>query len=412
LTLLAVPSAAVGGEEADARLSGSVGAGFDSFRERYSILDADTLDSITEFRSRLSLAYTRGSLIDDFVTLGARASAGDGDLEYSGHLSMIERLGSQGRLGFDADVSRRTYSDRSSYEFANNFSRYYARAHARWNPAAAFSIGVGDRLEVLDYDRRTQFDYDYTRNTIALDGEWVLNLTSVAAAGVDVTTMTIPDSTEIAYHAWSPRLEVRILSDPHRGLSLYADVERRRFAHEPARSSFWSLFSSVTGEMPLSRTASVEAKGNLERYTYDTPDDAYFDFTEARGAMLLKFNPSWDLSFGAGPTAAVFSSSDSPEDEYDERGLMVSSEFMRASRAWVSASYERGRRSYGADGAVDDIELLYSDYDYHRVYVLAIIQIWDGVSLTTLLDYQPEDHERESDDATATLFSASLSYSF
>jgi hypothetical protein len=91
---------------------------------------------------------------------------------------------------------------------------------------------------------------------------------------------------------------------------------------------------------------------------------------------------------------------------------MVSSEFMRASRAWVSASYERGRRSYRTESGLEEIESIYSDYDYHRVYLLAIIQIWDGVSLTTLLDYQPEDHERESDDATATLFSVSLSYSF
>ncbi len=39
-------------------------------------------------------------------------------------------------------------------------------------------------------------------------------------------------------------------------------------------------------------------------------------------------------------------------------------------------------------------------------------RVLEGLSFSGFLDYQPEDHERESDDATATLLSLSLIYMF
>jgi hypothetical protein len=413
VVLLLWPGLAAAG---DSRITGSADVGFDSFQERYSIIDSDTLDSIKEFRSRLSLGYKRGSVLDDFMQFEARTMIGEDGLDYSGAITLIERLTSRTRIGFGADLSHRAYRDNSAYEFANDYSRYYLRGYGRWQMTAATALRLTERMEGIDYDRRTDFDYNYVRNTVDLDLECDWNLTNFVTAGLSLTTMSIPDTTEIQYRSWSPRLEVRLAPEHHLRLSAYADVERRRYDHEPARSSFWSLLASATGEFPLGQWLSVEGRNHTEYYRYDSPNDVYFDYTEARNALLLRYNPSWDFSVGAGPTAGFFVSPESPDDEYTEWGIRLAVDALRGTRLWMSASYERGRRGYDAYDpdviASVDVPAVYSDYTYHRVNLIGTLRLGDGVSLTTLLDYQPEDHEREGDDATATLFSVSLTYAF
>jgi hypothetical protein len=176
------------------------------------------------------------------------------------------------------------------------------------------------------------------------------------------------------------------------------------------------VLASTRGEVPLGQRFSLEGRNSTEYYRYDTPDDVYFDYTETRNALLLRYNPSWDVSVGAGPTAGFFVSPESPDDEYAEWGARVAVDALHGSRLWMSASYERGRRgydTYDADAVlILDVPAVYSDYTYHRVNLIGNLRVHDGVSLTALLDYQPEDHEREGDDATATLFSVSLTYAF
>ncbi|HER19757.1 MAG TPA: hypothetical protein ENO14_01780, partial [Chromatiales bacterium] len=229
----------------DGRITGSAGVGFDSFQERYSIIDSDTLDSINEFRSRLSLGYARGSVLEDFMQFEARTMAGEDGFDYSGSATLIERLTRRARIGFGADISHRAYRDNSAYEFANDYSRYYLRGYGRLQLTPVAALRFTDRVEGVDYDRRTDFDYDYLRNTVELDAEWDWNLTNFVTTGFAFTTMSIPDTTEIQYRSWSPQLELRLAPEQHLRLIAYVDVERRLYAHEPVRSSFWSMLASA-----------------------------------------------------------------------------------------------------------------------------------------------------------------------
>ena len=73
---------------------------------------------------------------------------------------------------------------------------------------------------------------------------------------------------------------------------------------------------------------------------------------------------------------------------------------------------ERGDGLKRGVGDTSEEESVFSDYSYNRVSLIGHVEIWKEVSANIFLDYQPEDHKREGDDATATLFSGSLSYRF
>ena len=89
-------------------------------------------------------------------------------------------------------------------------------------------------------------------------------------------------------------------------------------------------------------------------------------------------------------------------------------EYNRGARAWITMSYEPGKRTYqafGVDPAVQEFSL-FSDYTYHRLSLFANVRIMRSLTFSGFVDYQPEDHKREGDDATATLISFSLTATF
>ena len=157
---------------------------------------------------------------------------------------------------------------------------------------------------------------------------------------------------------------------------------------------------------------SFSLENDLEYYNYDSNSEIYFDYVEDRTALLLVYDRSWSLRMAMGPTYGFFASDFSFEDEYNEYGAKISAEYSRGARAWISLAYEPGHRKYSDPSGGDEEDLLFSDYTFHRISAFSNIKLWDGVSLSGLLDYQPEDHEREGDDATATLFSMSVTYIF
>lgn len=395
------------------RLTGSLEAGFDSFQERYSIVDEDTLDSITEFRSRASLGYMNGTFLKNYFHLEGRTLIGDDSYETTGRINFTKLFQASGttRFGFDGDATRRTFRDNSSYDFANDYTRIYFRTYLKKAFNKSFSVRLSDRFEHHNFDERTEFDYDYLRNRITLAGEFDWDLTTYVNAGIGFTTMSIPDSAEIEYRAFTPSIEFRHDAGLYKRLVLHSSLERRHYIHETTRSSFWAAFTAFSTQWPLADSYSVTFDNDLELYNYGSNSDVYFDYAENRSAMLLNYNRSWSLRLGAGPTYGFFVSDYSHEDEYNEYGGKFSLEYNKGTQAWISLAYEPGRRFYSAFTAGDD-EAIFSDYTYHRISAFSNVKLWDGVSLSGLLDYQPEDHEREGDDATATLFSMSVTYIF
>jgi len=402
---------------AGGRLSGRLEVGYDSFEERYSIVDADTIDGVDEVRSRLRLAWSAGSMLRNLFLVEGRALLGEDNHETAARLRAVRRFGAGRRsyVSFEGDAARREFGTDSPFAFPNDYTRLYGRALARVDLPRAFALRVDGRVEDLDFAQRTEFDYDYTRSSAALGGEYEHDLTTYGMTGVRYTVTEIPDSAEIAYHSWTPFLEIRSTPELRRQVYLTAALERRVYGDDaPTRSDFWALVAWLLAEWPLSDRLSLELRDDLDHYRYDANTDAYFDYLQNRSALLLNYSGDWSWRVGAGPAFAFLASGQSQQDEYVEWGAMMRLEYTRGASAWVSLEYAPGRRRYASfdPDAIFDFESVFSDYTFHRITALAGARLWRGLGVDLFADYQPEDHEREGDDATATLFSVSLSYVF
>jgi len=395
------------------RLTGSVGAGFDSFQEKYTIVDEDTLDSITEFRSRLSLGYVAGSLFEDFFHLEGRTLLGDDSYETTGRFKVAKRLGNEHyfRIGIDGEIIRRTFRDNSSYEYGNDYARYYFCFSLKKVLSNVVSVRLSDRFEHQDFDKRTEFDYDYARNSVTLNGDFDWGLATFLNTGVTLTTKSVPDSTAIGYTSISPALEFRHDAGINKRMLVFTSFERRDYQNDDVRSPYWALFAVTSVRWPVAGPYALSVGNDVEYYGYDSSSDVYFDYVENKSALLLDYSRSWSSRVGAGPTYGFFISDYSRDDEYREYGVKCAVDYNKGTRAWFSVEYETGKRRYSAYAGARE-ESIFSDYTYNRVTAFTNVKLWNGLSLSGLLDYQPEDHEREGDDATATLFSLSVTYIF
>lgn len=402
-----------GDQPGGGRVTGSLGAGFDSFQEKYSIVDKDTLDNITEFRTRLTLGYVAGTFLKDFFHVEGRTVLGNDSYETTGGFKLAKRLRADRYfgIGIDGEIIRRAFRKNSSYEYANNYTRYYFRAYLKKALGDVVSLRLSERFENQDFDERTEFDYDYQRNSVSLTGEFDWGISTCLDAGLTFTAKSVPDSTGIGYASLTPTVEFRHDGGTGRRFLLFSTFEHRGYRDENIRSSYRALFAVSSIRWPISGPCAVSLTNDVEYYDYKENSDVYFDYVENKSALLFNYDRAWSMRFGIGPAYGFFTSDFSREDEYNEYGVKCTLEYNRGTRAWISMDYENGKRSYSAyPGA--RMESIFSDYAYNRVSFFSNLKLWNGLSLSGLLDYQPEDHEREGDDASATLFSFSVTYIF
>jgi hypothetical protein len=391
-------------------VTGSFVAGFDSFTEKYSVVEKDTTDELNEFRARISLGYLQGEFLRDYVQIEGQTMIGEESIETAGRLNLLRRNGPY-RFSFNNEFSYRTYNDNSNYTFANDFARYDGRVYLQREMVEDVFLRLTDRVELIDFDQRTDFDYDYVRNQLQLSGVYEKGLTTSYGAGVGLTTKSIPDTTEIAYKAFTGRLEYRHTAGLNRQVFVMLNGERRSFNDEPTKSPYWSLYSDALAQPLTWRDFGIQIDNTFESFFYDNDTDVFFDYVENRSALQFMYYRSYVFSAGVGPTFGFLGSSFAGEDEYTEVGAKLSVDYGAGGSLWISASYEPGRRDYRLDSE-DSAETIFSDFNYHRFMVFASARLFNGANVNLFVSHEPEDHELEDDDSTATLFSIDVSYSF
>jgi hypothetical protein len=417
VTILCGTAALSAPAHAAGRWLGSLEFGYDTYTERYSIAEADTLSSIDEARTRLRVGYATGALGRNYALLEGRQYFGESSSESAARALVTRRLGGTAAWVFnlDAELARRGFRDDSAYEFPNDYTRAYARAGLRARAGSQVTVRLDDRVERLDYDQRTEFDYDYTRNILTCMVDFGRDPFRSLSLGARYSTMAIPDSAEIAYHAAGPMVEVRAFGDLRERMYLTIAADRRIYPSDGTRSSFWSILATGLLEWPFLRQWSVEAGADVEDYDYDVTTGAYDDYLETRSYLAINWFDD-GLKLGAGPAFAWLSSRDEPQDEYREVGVRLALEKIGSNGLYVSAAYEPGWRDYEAyaddGGAIDNADVIFSDYAFHRVNVFANARLYRTFWLNVLFDWQPEDHDRDGDDATATVGSITLMYVF
>jgi hypothetical protein len=268
-----------------------------------------------------------------------------------------------------------------------------------------------DRLQVIDFDQRTEFDYDYVRNGIEVALNFDGNLTSGYQATFGYAGKIVPDSSEISYDALVAGIEYRHTSDLHRQTFLTVDAERRVYRDATTRSPFWSTYSSATIQPLMVGRIGLRFDNEFESYTFDRSTPVYFNYIENRSSLRVTYSSSTLLVIGVGPTFGFLQSDTSPADEYNEVGARISVDYNSGQRLWLSASYEPGRRDYRID-PVSDTDLVFSDFVYHRVLLFANLRLLRSASINVFANLEPESHKVEADDTTMTILSADITYGF
>ena len=390
-------------------VTGSVVVGFDSYSESHSVIQSTTL-GLNEFRTRLNLGYVQGNLLNDYIQIEGRGLIGEESLETSGRINLVRGIGTS-RVGLDNTVTFRSYRENTTYAFANDYLRYNLRAFVKREIAPGFSLAIADRLEIIDFDERTQFDYDYVRNGVELAATLDRGFTSDYQARVAYIRKSIPDSTEIGYDAYAAGLQYRHTFGVQRQVFITVDGERRIYTDDMTRSPFWSLYSSANFQPITFGSFGVTFDNVLESYQYDQSTAVFFDYVDNRSTLQISYFRSTLLSIAIGPTYGVLRSGMSQQDEYTEVGGKLSVDYNSGRRLWFSASYEPGRRNYNISG-LGTTDSIFSDFVYHRVLLFAVLRLWNNASINAFANLEPEDHKAQNDDTTTTVFSTDISYSF
>ena len=399
------PTIARGGD-----FSGTVEAGFDSFTEQYTIVEEDTLDQLNEFQSRLSLRYLMGGLLKTHFLAEGRSMVGGQSVEYMGRLAFLYR-GQQNRIFAEGFATSREYHEGTEYSFPNDFLRYNARVYFQRQINSALSLRLADRIEYIDFDQRTEFDYDYYLNRLILSANLDTGIASSHQAAIGYSHKEIPDSTEIEYDSLTGAVEFRLVTGLHRQVFVSVTGERRVYNNEPTRSPFWSMLV-LANIHPITFSnfaAGVDLAG--EAYNYDHNTTAYFDYVETRAFAFASYFRGFNLTVRLGPVAGFLLSGESQQDEYYELGGRVAIDYFSTDRIWLSASYEPGHRNY-LFTAESELEQIFSDFTYHSVSLITTIQILPQTNFNLFVDYEPQDHAIRSDDSMSALFSANISYHF
>lgn len=392
------------------RVAGRVEVGFDSFTEKYSLIEEDTTDGLSEFRTRINLGYLQGRQLADYFELEGETLIGEASFENSGRFRFLRGSG-RSRLGFNSDLTYRSFRDNSVYAFANDYLRYSGRVFAERRTSRYTTVRLTDSFELMNFDRRTQFDYDYLRNSISVSGEYDRDFISRLHGYLTYTGRSVPDSTEIGYKGYTMGLELRRAFGLNRQIYLTANAHRRIFAHKPTKSPYWSIFSTGILQPITLWRFGLTIDNTLESYLYDEETAAFFSYLEDRTALMVFYYQGFDFRFGMGPTFGIFVSDFSEQDEYSELGAKVSVEWSLGPWVWLSGTYEPAWRDYRLD-AVDPTEIIFSDFVTHRLLAFVTVRPSQRTSVNLFVDHEPQSHDIEDDDSTTTLFSLDVAYSF
>lgn len=385
-------------------LSHGVVIGYDSFIDRFTIVEDDTSQSIHEFSVGLDnrLRYDRPAL-----KFSLRNLFRYGNQMVDEHLEGVFSTGARARglVQLRGDLRLKHFRPGSDYEFGNDYvqSNVYLKAGRRL--AGRFFLFSRSRIEAIDYEERTEFDYDYRYLDTGIGIEAGSFFERFAAFSLSLGRRAVPDTTDLGYDRLLAACDGRLSSgSAHLELSVSAD---RRDYRGPARSSNWNVNSSagagVIGPGGSSWTLGLES----ELFLYDLESRVYFNNHYLRAGLRAKLPASEVVSVFIEPRLGRLYCAAFEEERYVEGSIVFGFDALSGRRYWVSVAYEPGYRDY----LLED-NYIYSDFHLNRLSLMGSASVGERLSLTLFVSHDPERHRRRTDNFSLTLVSASLSLLF
>ncbi len=379
--------------------------GFDSFINRYTILENDTTEALNEFYLRLFNRIYKGNarkqpLLSNMLKIGDQSV--DDRLDLDLHLGDPNSFGTQ----FSGTAYIKHFHEKSDYPLSNDYRQYNSTLKLGLKLAEGLSLNSRSRAELVDYDERTDFDYDYHYLETGVElygGDILENLFRLSAA---LGTSEAPDTAQLGFNR--RLLEADAYLSASSGfrwdLNLVAD---RRSYRGSSRSSYWMMI--YHSGLKISSNEKLEYSVNFEgeHLIYDSQTQTYFDTHFLRGSAGASVGFEGKGTLRIQPRLARLLCPDLAEERYQEITVLAEYEILTGKGYWFSISYEPGTRNY-----LDESEGVYSDFYIHRISAMAGITIASGITADLFLIHDPEYHSRREDDFSITMISVSLSRNF
>ncbi|MBN1886071.1 MAG: hypothetical protein JW876_11200 [Candidatus Krumholzibacteriota bacterium] len=387
-----------------ASLRTSVFTGFDSFIDRYTILDVDTLETIHEFRAGFLAGVTIGRA-DTRATLRNRFSWGNQTLDETLDGDLAFRAGENTWIELRGSMHLKAFREESDYTFGNDYVQSNGRLRIKRRLAPDLSAAWKTRVELVDYDRRTDFDYDYRYVDTGLEIEGGSYFEKYLRASASIGAREAPDTTALSYRRLVGDVEGQLAAG-ETAVHLFAHADRRDY-DDGARSDYW-LVDSFAEVRLADGAAAWSFRVESELVSYDRPDATFFDTHFLRGGFRLRT----PLAGGAAnayaePRYGMMRCPDYAEERYGEGSIVLGIDVARGADLWFSASWEPGYRGYGESG-----NTLYSDFSFNRLSLMGGAGLGAGIDLSLFVSHDPERHSRREDDFSITLVSLEISRSF
>jgi hypothetical protein len=383
----------------------AVTIGYDSFIDRFTVLEEDTAETVQELYGGIknNLEHRSGSMklgLSNFFRFGNQTV----DENFDGELSLSPW--EHTRIDLRSNVHWKHFQEGSDYSFGNDYIQSNNYMRLRRHVRDGFLISWKSRLELVDYEKRTDFDYDYRYIDTGLELEIGSFLDRFLRAGAALGFKEAPDTTALGYCRTTADLELLLASAGGTMLRLAVLGDRRDY-RETVRSSYWNVLSNAELTVTGLSGRSVSLRFESELTLFDSPTAVYFDTHFIRGGVRLKCPITATASIFAEPRFAGMFCGDFPEERYWEGTAILGIDIIGSDTFWGSLSYEPGYRDY-ITGDND----LYSSFYVNRLTLMGSVSLPSRLELNAFISHDPERHARRDDDFSITLISIDLTRRF
>lgn len=388
-----------------AELTTAVTVGYDSFIDRFTILEEDTAETVQEFY---------GGIKNSCRYRSAEANFGLFNFFRFGNQTIDENLDaevslspwSSTRIDIRSNMHWKHFQEGSDYSFGNDYTQSNTFVRLKRRIRDGFLVNLKSRFEIVDYEERTEFDYDYRYLDSGLELELGTFFSRFLRFGSSLGFREAPDTTALSYRRTVADLEFQLTS---RGGTMFHIVilGDRRDYREAVRSSYWNVLSyaELSTVFLSGRTASLRFESELT--SFDAPTSAYFDTHFIRGGGRIKVPISGTASFFCEPRLARMLCGDFEEERYWEGTAVLGIDIIAGTAFWMTISYEPGYRKY-----LEEKNDLYSNFYINRISLMGSVSLPSDLVLNAFISHDPERHTRRDDDFSITLISVDLTRRF
>jgi hypothetical protein len=385
-------------------------SGFDSYLHSYALATDDTTETLAEFMVQAGLEGQSAYAARHRWRLRAEASAGT-ELVRQRVIGEYRLRGADkiDRLRLNANFWGRQY--RQGTEYSRSSDNWEGRLEGRVAPF----VGRVAKLEVrgwsglIDYRTPSTLEVDYRDTGGGVFVRSTARGATLWGVGARAGNRTYPDSMAINRDTRSLEADLDHHDLQGRGLRLYHRSQRRRIRDESVRPAAWTHWTDFAGAVTAG-DGHVFLEMQAEVWQYDEQNEIYFNSTRLEGAAGYRWGDILSATWKVAVAGERLDAPDSPET-YSQLGLRAGVESYGAEVSG-SVTLEYGRRVY-AQGevsldAVDaptleatllDTILLYSDFNYWKIWLLGSWRISPQMDLDLMANYEPENHTEKSDDS-------------